>query len=266
MLTETRQVERQAGRFVAVIPARGGSKRVPRKNVALLGGRPLIAWTIEAALGASYVGKVVVSTDDDEIQHIAQQYLGDCRHGCVVRRPPELATDQAPSAPVVLHAWEQAGSEFDMIVLLQPTSPLRSADDIEAAARVFAREFRHGEPIALTSITPALEPAKAAVLRWVDPARPGAVQPFSPQPPAKDAELHRLNGAMYMLSLPSLRQWAATCTPFLPGERLGYVMPAERSLDIDTPEDMRRAEGALAERLTVGRRATGLQAWKEGRV
>lgn len=265
-MTETRQVQRHAGRFLAVIPARGGSKRIQRKNVALLGGRPLLAWTIEAALGTDCVGKVVVSTDDDEISHVARQYLGDCRRGCVVQRPPALATDSAPSAPVVLHAWEQEGREFDMIVLLQPTSPLRNADDIEAAARAFAREFKRDEALALTSITPALEPAKAAVLRWVDPARPGAVLPFAPQPPAPGAELHRLNGALYMLSAPALQQWAATCTPFLPGERLGYVMPAERSLDIDTPDDLRRADETLRERLVVGRRATGLQAWKEGRV
>lgn len=118
-------------RVLALIPARGGSKGLPNKNIRALAGKPLVAWSIEQALRARYIDTVLVSTDSAEIAAVARQY------GAAVPflRPAELATDDAPTFPVVAHALEyyQASEqrEFDYTVLLEPTSPLREAGDID---------------------------------------------------------------------------------------------------------------------------------------
>lgn len=119
-------------RNLAIIPARGGSKGVPRKNLRILAGKPLIAWSVVRALEAECVDTVVVSTDDEEIARAAID------HGAHVpfRRPAEIATDEAPTEPVMAHAldWYSAlGDTFDLVTLLQPTSPLRRPGSIDAA-------------------------------------------------------------------------------------------------------------------------------------
>lgn len=114
--------------FLAIIPARGGSKRLPRKNVLNLGGRPLIAWTIEAGLKSCYIDKIVVSSDDDEILGISQNYGLES-----IRRPVELASDTATTFDAIRHAIENTESKYDYIVLLQPTSPLRNENHIDDA-------------------------------------------------------------------------------------------------------------------------------------
>ena len=118
-------------RVLALIPARGGSKGLPRKNILELSGKPLIAWTIEDALASAYVDSVVVSTDDEGIAQVARD------HGAPVpfMRPDELASDSASSIDVVIHALdmlEQMGEHYDALVLLEPTSPLRDAGDVDA--------------------------------------------------------------------------------------------------------------------------------------
>ena len=120
-------------KVLGLIPARGGSKSIPRKNLAPLGGKPLIAWTCEAALGARCLDRVVVSTDDEEIAAVAEA------HGVAApfRRPAALSGDQATSAEAAIHAVEwldrHQGWRANLLVLLQPTSPLRTAAQIDAA-------------------------------------------------------------------------------------------------------------------------------------
>lgn len=113
-------------KILAIIPARGGSKGVPRKNIRELAGKPLIAWTIEEAKKSKYIDRLILSTEDDEIIEVAKQY------GCEVpfKRPIELAQDDTPGIDPVLHAIEQCPG-YDYVVLLQPTSPLRTVDDID---------------------------------------------------------------------------------------------------------------------------------------
>ena len=133
------------GRSVlAIIPARGGSKGVPRKNIRPLGGKPLIAWTIEAAHRSAWIDRLILSSEDQEIIDTA------CAWGCDVPfvRPAELARDCTPGIDPVLHALKQLPS-FDLVVLLQPTSPLRSAADID---RCIERCQRGGAPAAVTEI------------------------------------------------------------------------------------------------------------------
>lgn len=113
--------------FLAIIPARGGSKRLPRKNLLDLCGKPLIAWSIEAALKSKYISKVIVSSDDEEILNIAKEYKAD-----FIKRPDELASDTATTFDALKHTLENVG-KYDYVVLLQPTSPLRSEKHIDEA-------------------------------------------------------------------------------------------------------------------------------------
>lgn len=125
-------------RVLAVIPARGGSKGIPRKNVRLLGGKPLLAWTAEAALSARRIARVVLSTDDEEI---AQAGLA-CGIEVPFLRPAELALDTTPSLPVVQHTvaqLEMAGDSFHAVCLLQPTTPFRAPGEIDAAVEKLER-------------------------------------------------------------------------------------------------------------------------------
>ena len=113
--------------FLAVIPARGGSKRLRRKNLLDLHGKPLIAWTIEAGLQSKYLDKVVVSSEDKDILDIAREFKTD-----IIKRPNRLASDTATSFDVLKHAIDNLES-YDYVVLLQPTSPLRNAMHIDEA-------------------------------------------------------------------------------------------------------------------------------------
>lgn len=138
----------QTPRILALIPARGGSKGLPRKNVLPVAGRPLIAWTISQALSSESVGAVVVSTDDSEIADVAARFGAEVPF----MRPDELATDTSPSIDAVLHALDALaahGREFDMIALLEPTSPLRAADDIDRAVSLL---MAHPDADAVVSV------------------------------------------------------------------------------------------------------------------
>ena len=126
-------------KVLAIIPARGGSKGIPRKNVKAISGKPMIQYTIEAAKDCEYIDKVIVSTEDEEIADISM------RAGAIVpfSRPEELATDEAKIIDVVMHAvefYERKAEHFDIIVLLQPTSPLRNAEDVTKALEYFIRK------------------------------------------------------------------------------------------------------------------------------
>jgi CMP-N-acetylneuraminic acid synthetase len=127
-------------KILGLIPARGGSKGIPRKNIAPLAGRPLIAWTIDAALRAKGLGRIVVSTDDNEIADVA------ARAGAEVpfRRPAELSADSSEALPVIRHAVEQMDAKAwraDAVIYLQPTSPLRGTEPIVRAIEL----LRSGE-------------------------------------------------------------------------------------------------------------------------
>jgi CMP-N,N'-diacetyllegionaminic acid synthase len=121
-------------KVLAVIPARGGSKGVPRKNIKPLGGQPLLAYTIQSAAKSKLIDKFVVSTEDDEIAAVSRKYRAE-----VVKRPPELARDDSPSYDAIKHVldyFEKQRQTFDIIVLLEPTSPLRKDDDIDSSIKL----------------------------------------------------------------------------------------------------------------------------------
>ncbi len=225
----------EGGRVLALIPARGGSKGVPRKNLAPLGGRPLIAWTIEAALASTCIDRLILSSDDAEI--IAAARAAGCEAPFV--RPAELAGDTARSVDVIHHAmaWaEDADPQpYDYLVLLQPTSPLRIAADIDACIRVCQGS---GAPAAVTVAEPAETPY------WTyrrDPeGRLAPLLPLSPQPTRRQdlPQAFQINGAVYVARWDFMR----TAESFLVPDTRGVEMPLERSIDIDTPLDLRYAE------------------------
>lgn len=193
---------RTSPRVLAVIPARGGSKRFPRKNLALLDGRPLIVHTIEVALACPSISRVVVSTDDPEIARVSQE-----AGVAVMPRPDHLATDEALTEDVIRHALnaaEESKGRFDLVTVLQPTSPLRIPADVENG-RMLAE--RTGAPIVKSC-------------RQVDRAT------------------YRLNGAVYVI------RRATALSGHWPDPLL-YVMPPERSIDIDTQHDLTMAEAML---------------------
>ncbi|MFI5447148.1 cytidylyltransferase domain-containing protein [Polaromonas sp. UC242_47] len=220
----------------ALIPARGGSKGIPRKNIKLIAGKPLIVWTIEAALRSSLLSAVVVSTDDPEIADVAR------RAGAQVpfMRPSELALDQTPGLDPVLHALDQL-PQYDSVLLLQPTSPLRTTEDIDACLRLAMQQHaRSAVSVSEADTHPYWTyrlTKDQALSRFVD-AEPIARRQDLPQAFA-------LNGALYFADANWLRSSGTLVGP----ETLAYVMAKERSVDVDTPLDWKMAELLLKDSL-----------------
>ncbi|MBX3096492.1 MAG: acylneuraminate cytidylyltransferase family protein [Fimbriimonadaceae bacterium] len=216
------------GRITALVPARSGSKGVPGKNIRLLHEKPLIAWTIEAAFQSGVATEVFVSTDSAEIAAVATASGAEVPF----LRPAELATDEATTLDVVLHLLDRVGDP-DWLLLLQPTSPLRSGHDI-AAARNLAKNCD-----AVVSVAPGKSPA---LMRHVnaDGFLSGLVDSTATRRQDMPESL-LLNGAIYLVRVTTLRSERT----FLPLRTRPYLMPPSRSVDIDTPDDWRIAEALM---------------------
>jgi N-acylneuraminate cytidylyltransferase len=215
-------------KVLALITARGGSKGLPRKNVLLAGGKPLIAWTVKAALESQFVDRVVLSSDDDEIMVAAEAA------GCEVpfRRPTHLATDKASSMDVVKHALQEL-PDYDYIVLLQPTSPLRTNDDIDAA---FQLMLTRNAP-ACVSVS-EVDQSPYWMYRLTDDNKlVNIMEPLGNLSRRQDLPtIYALNGAIYIAKV----DWLIKTEKFVDTETIAYQMPKERSLDIDDMNDFER--------------------------
>jgi CMP-N,N'-diacetyllegionaminic acid synthase len=228
-------------KIVGVITARGGSKGIPRKNTVLLAGKPLIAWTIEAALRSCRLDRLIVSTDDSDIAEISRAWGAEVPF----MRPPELAEDNTPHILVMLHAlsWlrESDGVRPDYLMLLQPTAPLRTADDIDGAIEI--AEAR--DAIAVVSVR-EMHPHPYLSKRILGD---GTLADFvetdiaylrrQALPPA-----YALNGSIYLNRSESLMRDQT----FIPHGTIGLVMPPERSMDVDSPWDLHLIELVLRDR------------------
>ena len=222
-------------RVLALIPARGGSKGLPGKNILPVAGRPLLAWSVDAARASRCIDRTVLSSDDETIMAAARA----C--GCEVpfRRPAELATDTATAVDVVLHALDQLPGH-DLIVLLQPTSPLRRAADIDAACALLVAR---GAP-SCVSVSPAAQSPY-----WM--YRIGEEQTLVPilDTPAGATRrqdlpvVYALNGAIYV----ARTEWLRQSRSFVTRDTVAHIMPAERSIDIDTFEDFEAFRKAFTE-------------------
>jgi CMP-N,N'-diacetyllegionaminic acid synthase len=222
---------------LAIIPARAGSKGVPGKNLYPVGGRPLIAWSIEQARRSSSVTRVVVSTDGDEIARVAVAEGAEVP----VLRPSDLAADETPGTAPIVHMteWLAAHDGYvpDAIVVLQPTSPLRAPEDIDAACAL----MRARQADAVASICLVAEPAAWQRSLDAEGRLIGGEEADEALPRQAYAPKYVLNGAIYLV-----RRDVLLARRSLYGERtFGYVMPRERSLDIDTRWDLHVADLVL---------------------
>ena len=212
-----------------MIPARGGSKGVPRKNLAPVAGKPLLRWAIDTARGADTVTRIVVSTDDDEIAAAANDVK-------VLRRPAEVAGDETPMLDVIRHVLEHV-DPCDVLVLLQPTSPLRRSDHVDDAVRLLL-ETGADTVVSVVAVPHRYEPSSLMELR--DGRLVARSEPSTRQ--AKESLYARNGPAILALRPSSLGEGLYT------GDVVGYVMDERDSLDIDTPHDLELAEALLARR------------------
>lgn len=220
-------------KVLAIIPARGGSKGVPRKNIRNLAGKPLIAWTIEEAKKSKFIDRIVLSSEDEEIIEVAKEY------GCDVPfiRPIHLAQDDTPGIDPLLHALDEVEG-YDYVISLQPTSPLRIAEDIDACIKkmveinspacVTIAESRNSPYWMYTvndkaKMEPLIKQDKLTVRRQDLPV------------------VYALNGAVYAAEV----NWLKKTKSFLTSETAASIMPNNRSYDIDTEDDFNVCEFLL---------------------
>jgi len=227
---------------LGIITARGGSKGIPGKNTREFAGKPLIAWTIEASLASEELTDVIVSTDDEEIARVSREWGAEVPF----LRPSPLAKDDTPHIPVVLHAvkWLQENQDRrpEYVLLLQPTSPLRTCEDIDNAIRLAYERDADGvvavcevdhHPYVLKRLSP-----DGHLLEYC--RKPEGYLRRQDFPP-----VYAVNGAVYLVRrsvLMARRTWYTSRT-------YPYIMPPKRSMDIDTPWQFRLAEFTLKHRL-----------------
>ena len=236
-------------KVLGVITARGGSKGIPGKNLKLLGGRPLIAYTIDAAQQSNALDRLILSTDDAAIAEAAQAL------GCEVPflRPPELARDDTPHLPVMQHAIEwlagNQGYRPDLVMILQPTSPLRRAEHVREAVSL-AQTSGADSVIGVSAVPVHYHP-----LRTLRVDTDGTATLFVTGEPVRRRDKRRqdlppvwaMNGAIYLFRTSTLFD----PEPSLFGARsVAYVMPHSSALSIDDPDDWTEVERHLAQAIT----------------
>lgn len=226
---------------LALIPARGGSKGVPRKNVKILGDKPLLAYSCEVARACKHVSKLVLSTDDSEIAEVGRKYGAEVPF----MRPADYSDDKAPMKGVILHALEflQEKENFkpDYVLLLQPTTPFRTVDDLEHAFKLMSTG-RFDSIVSVTEIPRHLSP------HWQFKIEQDELKIFTGEPfpelitRRQDLPLsYTRNGAIYLFKADNLAK-----TDSIYGNHCGaYIMPQERSINIDSMSDWERAEAYL---------------------
>lgn len=218
---------------LALIPARGGSKEIARKNIKLLSGKPLINWTIETAKKAKCIDRLIVSTDDIEISEIAKKSGAEVPF----MRPDQISKDETPGIEPALHAIKQI-PDFEWLLLLQPTSPLRNVGDIDGIFN-FCKENNSPSAVSVCEVNkhPYLmyHRNKSFNLKPFIKNRPkfSGRQDFNP--------LYITNGALYLAKV----EWLLKKKNFIGSETLGFKMPIHRSIDLDTLNDWNIAEQIL---------------------
>ncbi|MCK5099983.1 MAG: acylneuraminate cytidylyltransferase family protein [Desulfobacteraceae bacterium] len=220
--------------ILAVIPARGGSKGVHRKNIKIAGGKPLIAWVIEAAKKSKYIDRLILSSDDSEIISVAENF------GCDAPfvRPAQLAQDRSTVSDVIIHTLHKI-PDFDYIMLLQPTSPLILAEDIDGCI-----EFCINSNV--KSVVSVTEPGKNPYWTFTMGADnklvPVFEQKYFQQQRQELPLVYMPTGAIYIAE----SKWFLENKSFYSDSTVGYIIPRERSLDIDSELDFKVFEAIIS--------------------
>jgi CMP-N-acetylneuraminic acid synthetase len=241
--------------ILAVIPARGGSKRVPRKNVRLMAGKPLIYYMIQAGLGSRHITHVALSSEDDEILRVGKKCGG--KDLILVKRPKKYATDKAPTLPVVQHALVEIEKKtrlvFDYVVLLQPNSPLIEAHDVDACVeKLIAKK---ADSVVSVYKVNSYHPVKMKVIQK-DGTLAQAV-PSMPETIFRRQDLpdvYKRNGGIYAVTRDTVVGGNFGLGFFCGPKTYPYVMESENSIDIDEPADFLLAEVLIKERARKRRR------------
>jgi len=215
-------------KILGLITARGGSKEVPAKNVRVVGGKPLIAWTIEAGKASKYLDRLILSSDDDVIIEVANHY------GCEVpfKRAAWLAEDETPCIDVVLDALDRCPG-YDWVVLLQPTSPLRTAEDIDSALK---KCIELSAPACVSVCEADQSPY------WMYTLENSRLRPIIDKLMIKRRQdlprVYVLNGAVYAAQ----SEWLRSTRSFMTAETVVHTMPPNRSQDLDSERDFEAVE------------------------
>ena len=228
----------KAPRILGLILARGGSKRLPGKNIRPLAGKPLVAWSVEAARACAAIEDVVVSTDDEAIASAARQY------GAHVPflRPAQLAADSSTSADAALHALqflrEQEGRSFDAVILLEPTSPLRASGDLAGVARLLADRWDETDAVVTVGRVQLEQPA---VMKRMDAQ--GRLSPWVPEQAASgEAPVAWFPyGVAYAVKTEALERWRT----FYPPRVLGYTIERWQNYEVDDLFDFLCVEAVM---------------------
>jgi CMP-N,N'-diacetyllegionaminic acid synthase len=229
-------------KIIGLIPARGGSKGIPGKNIKELAGKPLIAWTIEAALDSKILARILVSTDDEKIANVAREWGAEVSF----MRPEYLSVDNSTSISVVHHAiqylFEEGIHGSDYLLLLQPTSPLRIGKDIISAIDIAKLK----DAAAVVSVTDSpIHPYLTKKITKEGVLENFIIGNFDNMRRQDMPAAYALNGAIYLNKISSLHERET----FIPeNETHPYIMPADRSIDIDTVWDFYLAELVLRDR------------------
>ncbi len=233
-------------KVLGVIPARGGSKGVIDKNITLVDGQPLISYTINSARESTLLTRAVVTTDSPRIAEISQSF-----EGTVIMRPAELAQDDTPIIPVIKHALEvsqeQYGEHYDMVVLLQPTSPIRHGTDIDNALNIL---IEHADCDAVISVVPMQDIHPARMYHVDNDMKMQALNPQLEATRRQDIEpVYYRNGAIYAIRTEVLLEKNS----LMVSKKRAYIMPLERLVNIDDERDMHIANVLV-------------KLWKDGRI
>jgi len=226
-------------KIIGIIPVRGGSKSVPRKNIKLLAGKPLLYYILKSALGSKYLTKVVVSSEDDEILSVAEKIVGK---DILIKRPKSLAKDKTPDVPVIRHAVkkieEETGDKFDYIVMLHATTPLVTADDIDATIEMLIKSKTADSSVSVYQVDD-LHPVK------IKKIVKGELVPYIKGMEEKSTvrrqdvqTAYKRNAGIYAAKRDVMMKrgtiWGKKVLP--------YIMPQERSIDINSVADFLIAE------------------------
>lgn len=225
-------------KFLAIIPARGGSKRLPKKNILDLCGKPLISWSIEAGLKSKYIDQIVVSSDDDAVLCISKQY-----DITTIKRPENLSKDTSSTFQTIEHTIDffknNLGQEFDYIILLQPTSPLRTPEHIdEAIELLYEKKATCIMSVTIMEHSPLWSNTLDDTLSMEDFLSKDVINVNS-----QDLQkYYRLNGAIALCQKDRLLEEKSF---FIKKNIFAYVMPQKYSIDIDTLFDLNFASFLL---------------------